>query len=136
MAADLTVQITSSADILAARQACRTMAADMGFGIADATVVATAVSELARNITTYAGRGEIRLTVTERPGKRALEIEAVDEGPGIADIGAAMQDGYSTSGGLGLGLPGARRLVDEFNIRSEPGRGTSVTLRKWLIERG
>lgn len=136
MAADVTVPIAGAADILTARQAARTLAGELGFGVGDATLIATAISELARNIAAYAGHGEIRLTVTARGSRRGLEVEAVDEGPGIDDIAAALQDGYSTSGGLGLGLPGARRLMDEFEIHSEPGEGTTVLLRRWLTDRG
>jgi serine/threonine-protein kinase RsbT len=94
-------------------------------------VVATAISELARNIVRYAVRGEIILRLVQNNGKRGIEVVAADDGPGIADIGLAMQDGYSTSGGLGLGLPGTRRLMDDFEITSDFGKGTTVTVRRW-----
>ena len=95
-------------------------------------MIATAVSEVARNIVEYAGVGEVLLSVVQNSVRRGLQVVGRDQGPGIADIDQAMQDGYSTSQGLGLGLPGSRRLVDEFHIESKVGLGTIVTLRKWL----
>src|SRR5258706_212260 len=97
----------------------------------EATLVATAISELARNIVNYAKRGEIHLGLISNGTKRGLSVVARDQGPGIADIRLALQAGYSTSGGLGLGLPGVRRIMDEFDIASEPGRGTTITVIKW-----
>lgn len=97
----------------------------------DLTLVATAVSEITRNIIQYADRGEIEFAIVERDGRRGLLIVARDRGPGIVDIGLAMQDGYTTSRGLGLGLPGSRRLMDDFDIQSEVGAGTTVTMTKW-----
>jgi len=94
-------------------------------------LVATAVSELARNIVAYAGRGEMVLRLIEDEAEQGVEVIAVDAGPGIVDLELALQNGYSTSGGLGLGLPGVRRLMDHFHIVSEPRKGTSVTIRKW-----
>ena len=94
-------------------------------------LIATAISELARNILTYAGEGEIEVAVEETAGRRGIRIVARDEGPGIADIGLALQDGYSTSRSLGIGLPGVRRLMDEFEVTSEPGSGTVVRATKW-----
>jgi len=94
--------------------------------------VATAISEIARNIIQYAGEGEVVLSEVRKEGRSGILIVARDQGPGIANLELAMQDGYSTSGGLGLGLSGARRLVDEFEIVSELGKGTTVTMRKWL----
>lgn len=94
-------------------------------------VVATAISELARNIVRYAVRGEITLRLVQNNGKKGIEVVASDDGPGIPDVGLAMQDGYSTSGGLGLGLPGTRRLMDDFEITSDFGKGTVVTVRRW-----
>jgi serine/threonine-protein kinase RsbT len=93
--------------------------------------VATAISELARNIVRYAVRGEIILRLVQNDGKKGIEVVANDDGPGIPDVGLAMQDGYSTSGGLGLGLPGTRRLMDDFEITSDFGKGTTVTVRRW-----
>jgi serine/threonine-protein kinase RsbT len=130
------ISITNDADIVAARQSGREMAGRLGFSLTDATLIATAISEVARNIMTYARRGEIRCeTIRSRRGEGLLVV-AVDEGPGIADVEQALQDGYSTGLGMGLGLPGAKRLMDEFEIESEPGRGTVVTMRKWLAARG
>lgn len=93
--------------------------------------MATAISELARNIVRYAVRGEIILRLVQNDGKKGIEVVANDDGPGIPDVGLAMQDGYSTSGGLGLGLPGTRRLMDDFEITSDFGKGTTVTVRRW-----
>ncbi len=131
MVNDSAVAITSDTDIVTARQRGRAMAAKIGFTSTDQIVIATAISELARNIVEYAKRGEVLLR--EMYGsRRGLEIVARDSGPGIADVGQAMRDGYSTSRSLGLGLPGTRRLMDDFELTSEPGKGTTVTVRKWL----
>jgi serine/threonine-protein kinase RsbT len=118
-------------DIVAARQMGRERAVAVGFTGADLTLIATAISEVARNIILYAEHGEILVSTVEDGGRRGIVIVARDEGPGIADVELAMQDGYSTGRSLGLGLPGARRLMDEFEIDSAPGRGTTVTMRKW-----
>lgn len=107
------------------------MALELGFSLGDATVVSAAISEIARNILDYTLGGEIDVRVVERNGRRGLQIIGSDQGPGIADIPQALEDGYSTSGSLGLGLPGARRLMDEFELQSEVGKGTTVTMRKW-----
>ncbi len=131
--------IGCDADIVAARQKGRALAAQCGFSSTDLAVVATAISELARNIVRYAARGEIILRAVDETNKlrvvdgnkRGVEVVATDDGPGIHDVTLAMQDGYSTSGSLGLGLPGVRRLMDEFDIVSEFGKGTVVTVRKW-----
>ena len=125
------VPILSDADILAARQKGRALAAEMGFTSSSLTMIATAISELARNIVLYAKRGEIVLSRAEENGRPGIVVSARDEGPGIPDVNMAMQSGYSTSGSLGLGLPGLRRLMDEFEIDSQPGKGTSVTAKKW-----
>ncbi|MBL9121146.1 MAG: anti-sigma regulatory factor [Phycisphaerae bacterium] len=124
--------IANEADIVAARQRGRTMAIELGFAGCDGTLIATAISEVARNILLYAQRGEIILCCVELGGRRGLSIEARDSGPGIPDLRKALTDGYSTSRGLGLGLPGSRRLMDEFAIESEVGRGTNVTMTKWV----
>jgi serine/threonine-protein kinase RsbT len=116
---------------MAARHRGRELAASLGFSQTDLTLVVTAISELARNILQYAGQGEVLLRIAEEDGRRGIAIEARDQGPGIDDVERALQDGYSTSGSLGLGLPGARRLLDEFEVRSEPGKGTVVTGKKW-----
>ncbi|MBF6331302.1 ATP-binding protein [Nocardia transvalensis] len=121
-----------SNDIVTARQAGRELAAKLGFSLTDITMISTAISEVARNITSYAGTGEIRITVEEREGRRALVVQAQDQGPGIRDIARALEDGYSTGRGLGLGLPGARRLMDRLLIDSAPGQGTLVEMWKWV----
>jgi serine/threonine-protein kinase RsbT len=125
------VSIQTDADIVTARQMGRALAAQLGFASSVSTVVSMAISELARNIVRYAKRGEIVLKPTNSNGRISIEIVAHDDGPGIANITQAMQDGFSTSGGLGLGLPGVKRLMDEFEIVSEVGRGTTVKIRKW-----
>jgi serine/threonine-protein kinase RsbT len=127
------IAVASDPDIVAARQRGRSMAQQLGFRATDATLIATAISELARNILLYARSGEIVISAIERGERRGLEVTARDDGPGIASVALAMQDGYSTSGRLGLGLPGVRRLMDEFVIRSDPGRGTMVTVKKWNL---
>ncbi len=130
-AAELVVTIASDTDIVLARQEGRRLASGLGFSSGDLTVIAAAISEIARNVLEYAGRGEVLLRLIEQRGQRGICVVVRDEGPGIPDVGLAVQDGFSTSGGLGLGLPGARRLMDEFEVHSEPGRGTTVTMRKW-----
>lgn len=129
---EIVVSIRSDLDIVAARQRGRTLAESLGFGPSDSTLVATAISELARNILVYAQCGEVRLALVENSGKRGLMIIAADQGPGIPDLRLALQDGFSTSRSLGLGLPGVRRLMDEFEIQSSVGRGTRVVVKKWL----
>jgi serine/threonine-protein kinase RsbT len=126
------VPIGAEYDIVAARQHGRAIATEVGFSASSQTLIATAISEIARNILTYAGRGEVVLTRLDNNGRQGVEVIATDTGPGIADVEQAMQDGFSTGRGLGLGLPGARRLMDEFDIRSTPGQGTTVTMRKWV----
>jgi serine/threonine-protein kinase RsbT len=127
----VTIPISTDADIVQARQVGRKMAAKGGCGSTDLTMVATAISEIARNILTHAGGGDVELELVEESGRRSLLITARDEGPGIADVHKALEDGYTTGGGLGLGLPGARRLMDEFTVITEPRRGTTVIMRKW-----
>lgn len=130
--AAVVVAVNVTDDIVNARQAGHDLAARLGFSITDITMIATAISEVARNITSYAGQGEIRLSVDEREGRRVLIIIAADAGPGIADITRALEDGYSTGKGLGLGLPGAKRLMDRLRIDSEPGQGTLIEMWKWV----
>jgi serine/threonine-protein kinase RsbT len=125
------VVISRDVDIVAARQAGRELAATAGFTGSDLTLIATAISEVARNIVEYARHGEVRLSLAVKHGRRGLVVVAQDDGPGIPDIEQAMRDGFSTGKSLGLGLPGARRLMDEFEIVSEVGKGTTVTMRKW-----
>lgn len=130
---EIRVPIASDQDILAARQKGRSLAAGLSFSPGDATLIATAISELARNIVTYARSGEIRFKVLDGGTRRGIQVVAQDEGPGILDVQQALRDGFSTSGSLGLGLPGVKRLVDEFHIVSAENRGTTVTVRKWKL---
>jgi serine/threonine-protein kinase RsbT len=125
------VAITSDQDIVAARQSGRALAGELGFSATDSTLIATAISELARNIVCYARKGEITVKTIHGPSRQGILVIASDDGPGIPDVLQAMRDGFSTSGSLGLGLPGVRRLMDEFQIASQPGRGTTVTVKKW-----
>ncbi|WP_433205970.1 ATP-binding protein [Nocardia sp. CA-107356] len=131
-AENLVIAVKVSGDIVIARQAGRELAAKLGFSLTDMTMISTAISEIARNITSYAGSGEIRLLVDDREGRQALVVQAEDQGPGIRDIARALDDGYSTGRGLGLGLPGARRLMDRLTVESAPGRGTLVEMWKWV----
>ena len=125
------LEVASVEGIVAARQKVRDLASNMGFGTVDQARIATAVSELARNIYHFAGKG--RVTIFSLEGDRkGIQVVCEDDGPGIADIELAMADGYSTAKSLGLGLPGAKRLMDEFQIESELGKGTKVTITKWL----
>jgi len=126
------IRIRSGADIVAARLQGRQLAAEAGFSGTDQTIIATAISELARNIIEYARGGEIQLTLVGDANRRGIRVEAHDDGPGIANIELAMQDGYSTGGGMGLGLPGTRRLMDEFVISSKAGEATTVVTTKWI----
>ncbi|TSD99500.1 anti-sigma regulatory factor [Skermania sp. ID1734] len=132
MPADRTIDVNDPGDIVTARQAGRDLAAEVGFSITDVTMIATAISEVARNITSYAGKGQIRLLVGMRDHRAALVVEAADDGPGIADVDKAMEDGYSSGAGLGLGLPGAQRLMDRLEVQSAPGQGTRVEMWKWI----
>lgn len=125
------IPIDRDADIVTARQRGRDLAARVGFSGSDLTIIATAISEIARNIVVYAQHGEIGLSTLERDGRTAIVVVARDDGPGIPDIERAMRDGFSTGNSLGLGLPGAKRLVDEFEIVSTVGKGTTITMRKW-----
>ena len=132
--AEQRIAIDSDADVVTARQRARELAAGLELTSTDQTLLATAISEVARNITTYATRGEVLLSIITDAGpppREGIRVVARDQGPGIEDIEQAMQDGYTSGGGLGLGLPGARRLVDEFDIESAPSEGTTVTLVKW-----
>ena len=131
MADEIRWEIAVDLDVVQARQSAREQAALAGFSAGDQTVIAAAVSEIARNILMYARRGTVTLRIDENADRRGLVVIARDDGPGIADVPRAMQDGFSTSGGLGVGLPGSRRLMDEFEVVSQPGRGTTVTMKKW-----
>ena len=123
--------VERDADIVRARQRGREVAVEAGFPPTEATLIATAISEIARNIVKFARRGEITVTVVDDAGTVGLTVVANDAGPGIADVELALSEGHTTYGGLGLGLPGTRRLMDEFEITSEMGRGTTVTMTKW-----
>jgi serine/threonine-protein kinase RsbT len=136
VADDLRCPIAADVDVVQARQRGRELAAEIGFSAGDQTVIAAAISEIARNILMYARRGEVRFTTVNDGGRHGLIVVAEDDGPGIRDVQRALQDGYSTSGGLGLGLPGARRLMDEFEVVSEVGNGTRVTMKKWKRAHG
>jgi serine/threonine-protein kinase RsbT len=126
------VPIQSFADIVMARQECRRMASALGVPNATLTVMTAAISEVARNIVEHAKEGEISITPIGRGALRGLQIVARDRGPGIVDLDTAMRDGYSTNRSLGIGLPGARRLMDQFDISSVVGQGTTITMTKWI----
>jgi serine/threonine-protein kinase RsbT len=128
---ELRLAIAADVDVVEARQQGRALAAVAGFSSGEQTVIAAAISEIARNILDYTPGGEIDLRIVDRNGRRGLQVIGRDQGPGIPDIAQALEDGYSTSGSLGLGLPGARRLMDEFELQSEVGKGTTITMRKW-----
>jgi len=130
---EIVVPIKVDADIVAARQEGRALAAQVGFSGSDQVLIATAISEAARNILQYARSGEIILDHIKNGEKEGILIIARDEGPGIKDIRRVMEDGYSSSGGLGLGLPGIKRLMSEMYIQSTPGRGTTLTMKKWKL---
>ena len=126
------IAIESDADVVTARQRARALAVGLEMPSTDQTLLATAISEIARNITAYAVRGEVEIEVVrDTDGRQGVRVIATDDGPGIEDLEKALTDGYTTGGGLGLGLPGARRLVDDFDIQTAPGEGTKVTLVKW-----
>ena len=128
---EVVVPIRADIDVVVARQKIRGLVSDLGFSGSELTLIATAISEVARNIVSYAGSGEIVMRVVQRGQRRGITVVARDKGPGIADIERAMEDGFSTSRGLGLGLPGSKRLMDEFELVSEVGRGTEITMTKW-----
>jgi serine/threonine-protein kinase RsbT len=128
------VPIRTDADVVAARAAARGLAATLGFSATDLTEIATAVSEVARNIVKFTDGGEVLLELLDAP-RPGIRIVARDAGPGIPDVEQALRDGYSTYDGLGLGLPGARREMDDGAVVSEPDRGTTVTMTKWRAER-
>jgi serine/threonine-protein kinase RsbT len=129
---DSCIAIERDVDIVTARQRGREIAAATGFSSTDQTMIALAISEIARNIISYATRGKVSLSPLVEAGRRGILIVASDGGPGIPDIALAMQDGYSTARSLGVGLPGAKRVMDDFELVSTPGAGTTVTMKKWL----
>jgi serine/threonine-protein kinase RsbT len=131
MPRDETLSIRSSEDVVLVRQAVRAAAVDLRFSLVDQTKIVTAASELGRNTLDYGGGGTVRLQVLQDGGRRGIRLTFEDKGPGITDIERALKDGYTTGGGLGLGLGGARRLSSEFSIDSRPGEGTRVTIARW-----
>jgi serine/threonine-protein kinase RsbT len=133
--AEVRVPISSDADVVTARAEGRALAAQAPFSATELTLIATAISEVARNIVLYAKRGEVVLRLIREEEREGILVSARDEGPGIEDVGLALQDHFSTGQGSGLGLPGARRLMDEFELESSPQRGTTVTMRKWASSR-
>ena len=128
---EVRVPITSDADLVPARAQGRALAQTLGFSQTDATLIATAISEIARNIVVHAGRGEIVMTSIHQPHRYGLVIVASDMGPGIPQVDAALERGHTSRGSLGLGLPGARRLMDEFQVETDAEKGTKVTMIKW-----
>ena len=128
-----TVAVRSSDDVVRVRQAVRARAIEAGFGIVDQTKLVTAASEIARNTVDYGGGGTLRIEIVREGARRGVQLTFSDTGPGITDLKAAMTDGYTTGGGLGLGLSGAKRLSNEFSIESTPGKGTTVTLARWKL---
>ena len=130
---EIRIPICADVDLIPARAEGRSLARRQGFSRTDATLIATAISEIARNIVIHAGRGEIVLRAVDDGPRRGLLVVAQDEGPGIEDVQAVVREGVATGGGLGLGLPGARRLMDDFEIESSPAAGTTVTMVKWRL---
>ena len=128
---EVRVAIGSPSDIVEARQQGRELAIMAGFSVCDSTLITTAISEMSRNILEYASNGEVVLSLLKNGVKAGVKIVVSDQGPGIADISQVMQDGYSSRKGMGIGLPGTKRLMDEFEIRSKIGSGTTVTMKKW-----
>jgi serine/threonine-protein kinase RsbT len=126
-----TVEIRSSDDVVRVRQVARTLALGAGLSLVDQTKIITAASELARNALDYGGGGSLLAELVEVAGRRGLKLTFEDKGPGIADIEAALKDGFTTGKGMGLGLGGAKRLSNEFSIRSKPGEGTKIVIARW-----
>ena len=124
--------ISKDADVVTARQKGKEIAVPLGFSATDCTIIATAISEVARNIVKFARRGEVMIDVVEDHKQNGVLVVARDAGPGIPDVDRALEDGYSTYQGLGLGLPGCRRIMDDFQLESTPGEGTTVTMKKWI----
>jgi serine/threonine-protein kinase RsbT len=125
------ITIQTEGDIVATRHTVREIAVEIGFGITDITRIVTAASELARNVYKYGGGGILRWRCVASSERSGIELQFIDQGPGIADVSKALEAGFSTGQGLGLGLPAAKRLMDELDIQSRPGQGTCVTLKKW-----
>jgi len=131
VAGEVRIPIGSDADVVTARQRGRELAAEAGFSPTELTIIATAISAIARNIVMYADRGEIVVSLVGERSREGVTVVARDSGPGIPNLERALEDGYSGYGGMGLGLPGSRRLMDEFEISSEVDKGTTVTMTKW-----
>ena len=131
MAGEVRIPVQTDADVVTARKQGRELAAEAGFSATELTIIATAISEIARNIVMFAERGEVVISLVGENSRQGVTVVARDSGPGIPDLERAIQDGYSGYGGMGLGLPGSRRLMDEFEITSEVDRGTTVTMTKW-----
>lgn len=129
--AETAMPVRSDLDVLKARQYGKELAGSLRFSASERTIIATAISEIARNTVLYAKSGCMSLKLIQQGQRRGILVIARDEGPGIPDLSLAMQDGYTTSQGLGIGLPGAKRLMDEFEIVSEVGKGTTITMKKW-----
>lgn len=125
------VTVSDRSDIITARERARFLAAQAGFSASELTLITTALSEIARNVLEHAGRGEVSLSVLQNGTKNGVKIVVTDQGPGISDVAQAMQDGYSSRAGMGIGLAGSKRLMDEFEIRTYIGHGTTVTMKKW-----
>lgn len=133
MSEEVRVEIASDSDLVTARAQARALAERLGFSRTDATLIATAISEIARNIVVHVGEGEIVMRAVYDEARHGLVVVARDAGVGIRDVAAALEHGYASRGGLGLGLPGARRLMDEFEVQSERDKGTTITMTKWRI---
>jgi serine/threonine-protein kinase RsbT len=133
VADEVRLTIASDEDMLPARAEGRALALELGFSRTDATLIATAISEITRNILVHVGKGEIRMKPVQEQHRYGLIVIATDAGPGIANLQEALEHGWASRGGLGLGLPGARRLMDDFDVESERGRGTTVTMTKWRL---
>ncbi|PWV44927.1 anti-sigma regulatory factor [Nocardiopsis sp. L17-MgMaSL7] len=129
---DLSLPVRNDADLMSVRQRVRGLAQDLGFGLVQQTKLVTAASELARNTLVHGGGGHVTVeAVTDGNGGAGVTLVFTDQGPGIADVDRALDDGYSTAGGLGMGLSGSKRLVDDFSVRTAPGEGTAVTITLW-----
>ena len=129
---ELHIPVVSEVDVVTARQRGRALAAELGFASSEQALIATAISELARNILQYAGRGQVDITIEHEGGRTGIGVVASDQGPGIPDVRRALEDGFSTGKGLGLGLPGTKRIMDDFELVSELGQGTRVAVKKWV----
>jgi len=132
VADELRIAVQSEIDIVTARQKGRALAAQLGFASSEQALIATAISELARNIVQYAGRGQVDISIEQKNGRKGIGVVASDQGPGIPDVRRALEDGFSTGRGLGLGLPGTKRIMDDFELVSEVGKGTRVAVKKWV----